>query len=34
MSSLAKDTKIKGLEDLVIKLGLNPKDIKENEEII
>lgn len=34
MSSLAKDTKIKGLEDLVIKLGLDPKDIKAADEII
>lgn len=26
--SLAKDTIIKGLEDLVLKLGLDPKDVK------
>ena len=34
MYSLAKDTKIKGLKDLVLKLGLNPKDVKVDEEII
>jgi len=34
ISSSARDTKIKGLEDLVIKLGLDPKYIKEIEEII
>jgi len=27
-SSLAKDTKIEGLEDLVLNLGLNHKDVK------
>ena len=31
ISSLAKDTRIKSLEDFVIKLGYNPKDIKANE---
>jgi len=34
MYSLSKDTKIKGLEDLVLKLGLNPKYVKVTEEII
>jgi len=34
ISSLGKDTKIKELEDLVIKLGLDTKDIKVAEEII
>lgn len=34
MSSLAKDTKIKTLEDLVIKLGYDPIDVKVVEEVI
>jgi len=34
ISSLAKDTRFKTLEDLVIKLGYNPSDVKEVEEII
>jgi len=34
MSSLAKDTRIKGLEYLVLMLGLDPKDVKAVEEII
>lgn len=33
ISSLAKDTRTKSLEDLVIKLGYNPKDVKAVEEI-
>lgn len=28
MSCLAKDNGIKGLEDLVLKIGLDPKDVK------
>ena len=32
--SLSKDTKIKSLEDLVIKLGYDPTDVKSAEEII
>jgi len=31
---LAKDTKIKSLEDLAIKLGYDPKDVKATEEIV
>lgn len=34
MSSLAKDTKTKALEYLVIKLGYNPSDIKAVEDMI
>ena len=34
ISFLAKDTKIKSLEDLVIKLGYDPKDVKASEEIV
>lgn len=34
ISSLAKDTNIKSLEDLVIKLGYNPSDLKGAEEIV
>jgi len=34
MSSLAKDTRIKALEDLVIKLGYDPSNIKVAEETI
>lgn len=34
MSSLAKDTKIKGKEYLVITLGVDPSDVHANEEII
>lgn len=33
-SSQAKDTRIKSLEDLVIELGHDPKDIKANEQLI
>ena len=33
-SSQAKDTRIKSLEDLVIELGHDPKDIKATEQII
>jgi len=33
-SSLAKDTKIKSLEDLVIKLGYDPNNEKVVEEIV
>lgn len=34
ISSLAKDTKIKYLEDLVVKLGYAPKNVKVSEEMI
>lgn len=34
ISSLAKDTRIKSLEDLVIILGYNPKDVKVGEELV
>lgn len=34
MSSLAKDTRIKALEDLVIKLGYDPSNIKMAKEMI
>lgn len=34
MPSLAKDTKINGVEDLMIKLELDPSDINAAEEII
>ena len=34
MSSLAKDTRNKGLEYWVIKIGLNPNNVKAVEEII
>lgn len=34
ISSLDKDTRIKSLEDLVIKLGYNPKDIMVGEELL
>lgn len=34
VSSLAKDTNIKYLEDIVIKLGYDPKNVKITEEII
>lgn len=34
ISSLAKDTKIKTLEDLVIKLSYDPSDVKAVEEIL
>ena len=34
MSSLAKDTRIKTLEDLIIKLGQDPRDVSAVEEII
>jgi len=34
ISFLAKDTKIKSLEDLVIKLGYDPSNVKTTEEII
>lgn len=34
MSSFAKDTRIKALEDLVIKLGYDPSDIKVAKEMI
>ena len=34
ISSLAKDTKIKSLEDLVIKLEYNPSDVKVVEKIV
>ena len=33
-SSLAKNTKIKSLEDLVIKLGYDPNNVKATKEII
>ena len=34
ISSLTKDTKIKSLEDLVIKLGYDPSNVKAAEEMI
>ena len=34
MSFLAKDTRIKSLEDLVIKIGHDPSDVKTSKEII
>lgn len=34
MSSMAKDTKIKTMEELVFKLGYDPSDVKEVEEVI
>jgi len=34
VSSLAKDNMIKSLEDLVVKIGYDPKDVKVSEEII
>lgn len=33
-SSQAKDNKIKSLEDLVIELGYDPKDVKATEQLI
>jgi len=33
-SSQAKDTRIKSLEDLIIELGHNPKDVKATENMI
>jgi len=34
ISSLSKDTKIKSLEDLIIKIGYDPSDTKSVEEAI
>lgn len=34
ISSLAKDTRIKSLEDLVVKMGYDPVNMKVAEEII
>ena len=34
VSSQAKDTRIKSLEDLVIELGHDPKDVKASERLI
>jgi hypothetical protein len=34
VSSLAKDNKIKSLEELVLKIGYDPTNIKEAEEMI
>ena len=34
ISSLAKDTRIKSLEDLVVKIGYDPSNMKDAEEII
>lgn len=34
ISSLAKETKIKSCEELLIKLGYNPNDVKAAKEII
>jgi hypothetical protein len=34
VSSLAKDNRIKSLEDLVVKIGYDPKDVNAVEEII
>lgn len=34
MSSMAKDSRIKTLEDLVVKIGYDPSDVKAVEEVI
>ena len=34
ISSQSKDNKIKSLEDLVVKIGYDPSDVKEDEKII
>jgi hypothetical protein len=34
VSSLAKDNKIKSLEELVLKIGYDPSNVKEAEELI
>ena len=34
VSSFAKDTRIKNLEDLVVKIGYDPSNVNEIEEII
>jgi len=34
MSSLSKDNKLRSLEDIIIKIGYDPQDCKESEEIL